>query len=97
MLDETIYCCSCDANWDERGLKNSKCWHIESLKRNGAYMERMGSILECAFTDSYGTYFGEALHFREVDRNGAVIIERVRSTGGQTFYSDFGDEGLVVL
>lgn len=41
------YLCSCHANWDERGMNDSDCWHVACVKENTRLMERVYTMLQC--------------------------------------------------
>lgn len=40
---------------------NSRCWHLECLKNNTAYMQRVKDIVEFGFSEDRGFYFGEMM------------------------------------
>lgn len=95
-MEQYKYLCSCHTNWEDGGLNDSKCWHVESLKGNARLMVRINEMVKCGFQPEHGVYFGQFLMFREVVVDGCVNFELDTSDGQTGLYLD-ARNGLIAI
>lgn len=88
--------CSCEIPIDLSDCEDSRCWHMDALKRNSDFMQIAEEILICGLEEDQFMYFGDWLEVEE-RQDGNVSVKEGKGIDGLGDGQSMESKGLIAI